>query len=172
MPSTPVLSMEAANLFCGKGASTSASTHLVLTQVKLPSFDINYVDHRPGGAPVGVEIDTICNHLECTFVTLGLQPGILSMLRSLSFDDHYFEFYGVLRDQIEGSLWQAVARMTGQLARADPTPFDKGDVLHTQYSIRGMTHYELNVAGQEVYFWDFAQNIFRTGSPTFAPTFG
>jgi hypothetical protein len=56
---------------------------------------------------------------------------------------------------LTGIAYQAAAAFIGQLGRADPQNFRKGDVMHTNYSIRGITHYEFALADQPLVLWDF-----------------
>jgi len=157
----PVWTMEEANLFCGAGASDSAhSNHLILTELKLPGLDQQYVDHRGSGSPVAIELSTIMGRLECTFMLVGFTPQVMELLRSWSATSQWFTAYGVIRDQVTGDLAQAAAAIKGQLARVDPQNWRRGDILHTAYSIRAIRHYELQIAGEQIYYWDFAENTF------------
>jgi P2 family phage contractile tail tube protein len=160
--SNSVWTMEEANIFCGSGPldGTNSSNHLTLTEVKLPGLDQQYVDHRAGGAPVTVEISTIMARLECTFMLVGVTPQVMELLRSWLPSQNWFTIYGVIRDQITGELAQAAAAVQGQLARVDPQNWRRGDVMHTAYSIRGIRHYELQIASEQIYLWDFAENTF------------
>lgn len=158
MANTP-WTMEAANLYCGSDANAAnASNHLVLTELKLPGLDVQYVDHRAGGAPVAVEIDTVIARLEATFSLVGVTPQVMGMLGSWSAQKNIFNAYGVIRDQITGGAAQAASQIWGQLSKVDPTNWRRGDVMHVGYAIRGITHYELNIAGEPIFFWDFASN--------------
>ena len=151
--------MEAANLYCGDSASdANASNHLTLTELKLPGLDLQYVDHRAGGAPVAIEIDTVIARLECTFSLVGVSPQVMGMLGSWSTQKRVFNAYGVIRDQVTGQAAQAQAQLNGQLSKVDPTNWRRGDVMHVAYAIRGITHYELNIAGEPIFFWDFSTN--------------
>src|SRR5215831_10914229 len=160
-----VWTMEEANLFCGAGPEDSAhSNHLVLAELKLPGLDINYVDHRASGAPVTIEIPTILSRLECTFLLIGFTPQVMELLRSYATALNWFTAYGVIRDQVTGDVAQAAAAIRGQLARVDPQNWRRGDVLHTAYAIRGIKHYEFQIAGEQIYYWDFAENTFVVDS--------
>jgi phage tail tube protein FII len=119
---------------------------------------MQYVDHRAGGAPVGIEISTVVARLECTFVCVGLQSQIMNLIGSWADTMNWFWIYGVVRDQANGQAAQAAAAIKGQLGRADPQNYRRGDVMHTNYAIRGITHYEFNIAGSNVYLWDFSTN--------------
>jgi Bacteriophage tail tube protein len=155
----PVWVMEDANMFCGVGPTDNThSNHLILTEVKLPGLDMQFVDHRAGGAPVAIEISTVIARLECTFVCLGMTPQIMELIGSWNQAMNWFWIYGVIRDQADGSAAQAAAAIQGQLGRADPQNYRRGDVQHTNYAIRGIQHYELNIAGANVYHWDFQTN--------------
>ena len=81
--SNPVWTLEDANMFCGVGPTdNTAANHLVLTEVKLPGLDMQYVDHRAGGAPVAIEVSTVIARLECTFVCVGMTPQIMGLIGS------------------------------------------------------------------------------------------
>lgn len=156
----PVLTMEAANLFCGAAPSdVNASNHLLLTELKLPGLDEQYVDHRPGGSPIAIEIDTIIARLESTFVLMGWAPQVAELVGSWQQNQNQFYAYGVVRDRMTGEATQSMAIMKGRLGRADPQNWRRGDVMHWNYAIRSITHYELYLAGEQIYYWDFFNNI-------------
>lgn len=160
-----LLTMESANIFCGAGpADSQASNHLTLSEVKLPGFDEQYVDHRAGGAPVAIEIDTIFAKLDCTFSLAGWSPQVISLLNSWSAQQNTFSIYGAIRDRMSGEVQQAVAHIKGRLGRADPQNWRKGDLQHWQYAIRGIVAYQLSLAGGLMVSWDFFQNRLIIGT--------
>jgi hypothetical protein len=159
-----LITLESVNLFCGATPDASdASNHLVLSEIKLPTLDKQFTDHRPGGAPVGVEIDTVIARLECTFSLTGVVPQVMKLINSWTDAQLWYFVYGVLRDQNTGDVAQAAGVLKGKLGRVDPTNWSKGNILHHAYSIRGIFHYELQVAGEELYRWDFPTNTLVIG---------
>jgi phage tail tube protein FII len=163
MPNT-LFVMEKANLFCGKVAADQAnSNHLILAELKLPTMDEQYVDHRAGGAPLAIEVDTIVARLEATFVLAGWTSQVNKLFYSWAADDNWFTAYGLVRDRVNGRPLQAIAQMKGRLGRADPVNWRNGDLQHWNYSIRGIVHYELVLADQPMYLWDFYSNTFIVG---------
>ena len=163
MPNS-ILTMEKANLYAGAAPTdTNASNHLVITECKLPALDEQYVEHRAGGAPVAVEIDTIISHLESTFILVGVTPQVMQLVGSWDTNQNLFFIYGLIRDRQSGEAAQAIAVIKGRLGRADPQNWQRGNVMHTNYAIRGIVHYELNIAGQQIYYWDFFNNQFLVG---------
>lgn len=155
----PVMIMDYANLFCGAGPQDdAASNHLVLTELNLPAMDVQYADHRAAGAPIFIELDTGMARLETTFVLVGLTPQVMNLVNSWVLTERKFFAYGNVRDHNTGIAIQAAAAFIGQLGRADPQNFRKGDVMHTNYAIRGITHYEFKLAGQDLVIWDFFTN--------------
>ncbi len=177
MPNT-VYVMEAANLICGDtGDQTSPgqSTHLTLSELKLPGFDENYVDHVAGGAPVAIEVATHFPRLEATFNLMGWQPDVMGMIAASDISQQVFTAYGLIRDRRSGAAIPAKAIMEGRLGRANPQNWRRGDAMHFEYSIRSIVHYELymGTAGSpdgsqgalaEIYFWDFFTSEFRVTS--------
>jgi len=53
--------------------------------------------------------------------------------------------------------------MRGRLGRIEAENWRKGDLQHHNYSIRGMTHYELVLADESLILWDFFTNTFLVG---------
>jgi Bacteriophage tail tube protein len=160
----PMWVMDYANLFCGSGPhDDGASNHLILTELNLPAMDVQYSDHRAAGAPIFIELDTGMARLEATFVLVGLTPQVMNLVDSWVLTERKFFAYGNVRDQNTGVAMQAAAAFIGQLGRSDPQNFRKGDVMHTNYAIRGITHYEFKVADQDLIFWDYFTNVRRFG---------
>ena len=155
----PVQIMDYANLFCGSGpADDASSNHLVLTELNLPAMDVQYNDHRAAGAPIYIELDTGMARLEATFVLVGITPQVMNLVNSWVLTERKFFAYGNVRDHNTGLAYQAAAAFIGQLGRADPQNFRKGDVMHTNYAIRSITHYEFALANEPLVMWDFFTN--------------
>jgi phage tail tube protein FII len=74
-----------------------------------------------------------------------------------------FTAYGVIRDRRTGAALESKTIMGGRLGRVNPANWRRGDLQHHEYSIRGMTHYALFMAGEEIYSWDFFLNQRRIG---------
>jgi phage tail tube protein FII len=174
-----LLTCESANLYCGAEPGTqgvgSDSLHLEIVELKLPAMNEANVDHRGGGAPIAIEIETIFNKLECTFQLLGWDAQVAALIGQWQQNvtttgasitgagANMFFAYGVLRDQMTGLSSQAAAYMQGRLGLADPQMFRRGDSQHWNYGIKGITHYELSVSGEPLYQWDFFSNILLVG---------
>jgi phage tail tube protein FII len=168
------LILDYANLFCGAAPEDSnASNHLVLANLKLPTLEIQYVDHRPGGAWVAVEIDVVTTRMEVEFEIVGITPQIMVLLQAIEFQKTLFHAYGSVRSylggfgdysQPEGIAYQLYAKFRGQLGRVEPMPYRRGDVFHMRYAVRGLMNYELYLADNPIYRWDFFQNTFRVGA--------
>jgi P2 family phage contractile tail tube protein len=156
-----LLILERANLFCGIAATNSL--HLELVELKLPAMVETYIDHRPGGAVMEIEIDVIFNKLECNFRLLGWDSQVQMLIGSWEASQQTFTALGLLRDQITGKAIQAMAQMRGRLGIADPQNFRVGDPMTWNYSIKGIMAYSLTVAGQNVYYWDFLKNSLTVG---------
>jgi P2 family phage contractile tail tube protein len=154
--------MESANLFAGDTDPTK-SNHLSLNSLKLPGMEENYSDHNAGGSRVGVEVDTHFNKLEATFNLMGWTPDVLRLIGSWSRTDQRFTAYGLIRDRRTGSAIKATAIMWGRLGRANPTEFTRGNVQQHEYSIRGITHYELTMGDTPLIEWDFFTNTLIIG---------
>lgn len=163
------------NLFCGAAAERipNYGNHLALTELKLPGFEERYVDWRPGGANVAIEVDVQMVRLQASFTIAGITPQVMKLLRPVTGIQTHFEAYGLIRDMVTFVPRQAIAIMWGRLGRVEPSNYRREEVLHTTYAIRGMTSYRLLVAGfnqdtgvQEIdtiYDWDFMTNQLLIG---------
>lgn len=162
--SNPILVMDYANLFCGSAPSDDTkSNHLTLMQVQFPTMDVQYVDHRPGGAPVAIEIDTIMARFEVKFQLIGIVRQVWELLLRTSLTANDFWIYGNVRDQMTGEAVQAEVYVRGQMAAVEPSAFKRGEVFSTNYTIRGIRQYSFKLANSPVYDWDFFQNSWAIG---------
>lgn len=165
--------MESCNMVCGDTGDATApgiSTHLEISELKLPALEENYVDHQPGGAPIAIEVPMFINRLEATFNLAGWNPGVMSMIGQSARAMQRFTAYGLIRDRRTGVGLQSVAIFEARLGRVNPTAFKKGDMMSHEYSLRSIVHYELYMqnlpdsAPEEIYFWDFFTSTRRIGS--------
>ena len=184
MPDATVYVMEEANLYCGAvPTDQSASLHLELSEMKMPAFNQQFVDHRAGGAPTAIEIPTIFAKLESTFQLLGWNTQVAGLIGAWSSQQNQFFAYGNIRDEASGISYQAIAAMKGKLGTADPQNWTRGALAHWNYAVKGIIHYELYIAGNQLYYWDFFENRFIVNGvdqnadintnlniPTFTPT--
>jgi hypothetical protein len=161
----PFLVLEHVNLFCGtENPGSDVSNHLILNELQLPKLAEQYIDHRPGGAPVAVEVDVILQHLEASFSMLGVQPQVMRLLRPYSRQQTWFVALGVLRDPDSGDFTQAMAQMQGRLGTVEPQNWQRGQPFHTHYAIRSIVQYRLTVAGYgNIVTWDFYNNFIDVG---------
>ena len=154
--------MEAANIFAGDH-DPSASNHIAIQTLKLPGLENNYVDHAPGGSPMAIEIDTHLNRLEATFNLAGWTPHVAVLLRQWDQKMRTFTARGVIRDRRTGEALQGMAIMEGSLGRVNPTDFRRGDLFAHEYSIRGITSYELTIAGNQLFKFSFFDGQYIIG---------
>lgn len=166
----PVLVMDYANMFCGTAPDDDgASNHLTLMNVQLPRLEVQYLDHRPGGAPVSVEIDAIQTRMECRFQLIGITPQVMKLLFGMQIAQENFFIYGNVRDWSSGDVVQMEARLRGQLGTVEPGTFARGgEPWSHKYAIRGIMAYELSIAdgtGQltPIYEWNFWTNVWAVG---------
>jgi phage tail tube protein FII len=155
--------LEAANLFCGDEDPTN-STHLIIANLKLPGLEENFVEHNPGGAPIGVEVGTHIMRLESTFELVGWQPTVMALIGRERRDAQFFTAYGLMRSKRTARPFQVKAVMEGRLGRVNPTEFSRGSNHSHEYRIGGIWHYELYYDGQELYYWDFWTSTRRVGN--------
>jgi P2 family phage contractile tail tube protein len=154
--------METVNLFCGDDDPEN-SKHLTLDELKLPDLSAMYVDHTPGGAPVGIEIEVGINKLEPTFKLKGFDFQLLRQFGLGSRQKHRYTAYGAIRDKRSGRLLECIAVLEARLGKVESEALKRGEAAGHDYSLNEVTHYELSMDGSEEFYWDFWTNTLRVG---------
>jgi hypothetical protein len=163
---TQPLTLEAASIFCG-ARSAENSNHLRLMNVKLPGYEESYIDHKPGGAPIGIEVDVLVNKLQCDFSLIGWTPEVDALIGSWQTGTNAFYVFGALRDRLSGNVLQAQATITGRLGKAAINEWQRGAVGNSSYSIRGVIAYKLVIAGYGTMIdWSFFNNTLSLANYT------
>lgn len=152
--------MEAANLFCGDHDPT-ASKHLTLSEMQLPSLEEIYQDHHAGGSRVAIEVNVGINKLMPTFKLSGHDPELLGTFGSPSGTVRVFTAYGSIRNKRTGAVVQSKAIIHGRLGKIAPEAFKRGELQGHDYSINEVLHYELWFDGDEKIYWDFFEAEWR-----------
>ena len=153
----------------GDAAAPGISTHLEITNLKIPMLEINYVDVTPGGAPVQIEVPMFMNKLEATFTLAGWNPAVMAMIGQTARALQRFTAYGLIRDRRTSAALKSVAMFECQLGRVNPTEFRKNNLQEFEYALHSIVHFELYMQEQagvepaEIYFWDFFTSDFRIG---------
>jgi P2 family phage contractile tail tube protein len=160
-----ILTLDQANMFCGREPTdVNNGLYLELTEVKLPAMNEQYVDHRAGGVPVAIEIDTMFAKLESTFQLIGWNPNVATLVASWRAEQNVFWIYGLLRDRLTAEAMRVTAKMRGRLGLADPQNWNRSGAQHFNYAIKGIIAYDLVVGNSSIYSWDFFSNRFVVGS--------
>jgi P2 family phage contractile tail tube protein len=154
-------------MYCGsKPDDAFASNHLTLRSVQLPRLEMQYVDHRAGGAPVSIEIDVIQTRMECKFELIGITPQVMELMGRqvfLPFNNDYF-IYGHTRNWLTGAPIKAEVFIRGQLGSIEPSEFKRGgEPFSIRYSIRGIVVYQFTLGTEPIYYWNFYRNIWAVG---------
>lgn len=156
------LVLEAVNLFCGDHDPT-ASKHLTITEMQLPTLQEMYQDHHPGGSRVAIEVGLGIEKLAATFKLAGFDPELYTQFGVGDRAKNTFTAYGVLRDKRTGAVSQAKAIMRGRLGQIEPDAFQRSELAGHNYGINEILHYELYVGNAEKLYWDFWTQELRQG---------
>lgn len=152
--------MEGANLFCGDEDPT-ASKHLTLSELQLPTLQEMTQDHHPGGSPVQVEVALGIQKLEAGFKLAGWDPQLLAQFGLGARARKKFTAYGAIRNKREGTMIEARSVFEGRLGKVSPEAFQRGELMGYEYAIMEILHYELHYDGEEKYYWDFFTSDWR-----------
>ena len=162
MAANSLLVLEAVNIFVGD--DPTASNHLTVKNVKFPTVEKAYVDFMPGGGIVGLEVDTHFNKFEITFSLTGWTAQVLKQVGIWSRASQQFSLYGMLRDRSgQGATQRVEAFVFGTLGKAAPDNFDRGTLHSIEYAIKCITHYELLVNKEQIFYWDMGTNEMLVG---------
>ena len=154
--------MEFANLFCGDHDPNN-SKHLTLEEITLPDLAATHQSHHPGGSMFEIEVQTGIGKLTSTFKLKGWDPGLLAQFGLGTSEKNIYTAYGVIRDKKTGKVLEAKAVFEASLGKVTADAFKRGDSMGHTYALHEFTHYELTFGGDEVLYWDFWTNEFRTG---------
>lgn len=155
-----LLYMDAANLFVGDENPTDGK-HLSMEEVQLAALEGVFQDHSPGGSDFGVEIQVGNAKLSPTFKLKGFDPQVLAQFGLGSKRRIPYTVRGVLKSQRTGEEKELKAVYQGRLGKAAPEAWKRGELTGNEYTINEVVHYELYIAGQEIYFWDFFTSTWR-----------
>jgi phage tail tube protein FII len=160
-----LLVLEKANMFCGREPSdVNNGLYLELTEVKLPAMNEQYVDHRAGGVPIAIEVDTMFAKLESTFQLMGWNPQVAQLIASWTAEQNVFWVYGLLRDRMTAEAVRVSAKIRGRLGLADPQNWNRSSAQHWNYGIKGIIAYKLDIGPSTLYDWSFFDNRFIVGA--------
>jgi uncharacterized protein len=152
--------IDAMNLFCGV-VDPTASKHLSLQGVKLPSLEETMKEHEPGGGHVGIEIPVGVGKLEIEFKIVGFDPQMVTQFGLNSRVSHLYTMYGAIIDRRSGKAVELKAIAEGRLSKLTQEEFKRGDLSNQDCKISGLTHYEVWFDGKEQLYWDFFTNAWR-----------
>lgn len=155
-----LLFLESANLFVGDEDPTDGK-HLTLEEVQLPSMEEVFQDHNPGGADFGIDVAVGKTKMSPTFKLKGIDPQVFSQFGLGTKRRIFYTMRGLLRDQRTGGEKAMKAIFEGRLGKASPEAWKRGELTGSEYAINEVVHYELYVAEQEIYFWDFFTSTWR-----------
>jgi phage tail tube protein FII len=153
--------MEAANLFCGDHDPT-ASNHLQLMNLQLPSLEQQTQAHGPGGGIMGVNFAmTMLSPLTFSFKLKGIDPGRLTLFGLGGVERRKYTAYGVIRDKRNNSQKSGVAVIEGVLVKIAPSSFSRADGVDHDYDIQEVTSYRLDIDNKSVFSFDFFTSQFE-----------
>lgn len=151
--------LEKANIYAGP--DPSASKHLAIESVKIPSLSEKFESHHGAGMPVGIEIPVGIEAFKVEFKMLGYDPQLGSLFGLGRPYHNDFTIYGGIRDQMTGLPHELKCNIRGRLSKIEQSDFKVGDLNMADYEINGMLRYEVYFQGTEKLFWAVATNTWR-----------
>lgn len=150
----------AANLFCGDHDPTN-SKFLAIQELKLPAFQAEYQDHKPGGARVGMEIEVGIQKFEAGFKLTGIDMDVLTQFGLGSKIKHTYTAYAEVEDRRTGRTFELKAVIEARLGKAEMDAVKRGDLTATDYALNEISRYELWYDGKPKFRWDAWTNLWE-----------
>ncbi len=150
---------EAFNLFAGPASQPNASKHLTITENTFPKLTEKTVEHHPGGSIGAITIGGLgLNALQHGFKLTGADAQTMALFGQ---SGQTWTSYAVLRDKQGNAPVEWKVTEVGRLISLENDPLRRGDLSSQTHMIEEITFYEMMIAGQEVYYYDFFANIWR-----------
>lgn len=160
---------EAVNLYA-TDTGPDNSKHLQIMGITLPDMEQQTQEHRAGGAIGAIEIGGLgLNALSCNFKVAGYDPQLMSRFGLGLNATEPYTIYGVIRDKVDGTKKELRAVLRGIMAKLTKGEMKRGDLSDQDHTIKEIIHYELYFDKKEIYFYDWASNVWRVnGNDQFA----
>lgn len=154
MARSTIFHWEATNLYCGDH-EPDKSKHLVIKNFKLEKMAETYVDHRPGGGPVGVEFGVGMEKFGAGFGFFGGDPDMVLNFGLGSTRRHIYTGYNAFRDLQSGAIVQRKLIIEARLGSIEEDQFEKGKDLGVNYTLNEIVHFELWWQGRAKPLFEF-----------------
>lgn len=152
MASLPFLALRGVNIF-----ADGLNVGITNTGAKVPMFTETGDTVNFGGVRGGIDIITTMEPCEMTFSTKGVQPEVLGQFAAGFGIRKAYTVLGALVDEyaddVNKRAVQVTATIIGRLS-ADVEKFEGGALSGTEYTIKSVTKYTLQIGGAEVCRFD------------------
>jgi len=149
--------LEGANLFSG-----SEDNSIILETVKIPDMEEIVASFHSAASYGALEIGGLgLKELMIPFKVGGVDPLNMITFGLFGVANISWTIYGAVRDKVDNTLSQLKAIAVGRVKKISPDTYKRGDLFGMTYDISEISHYELYFDGQELYFYDFYNHIWR-----------
>lgn len=156
-----LLILEATNLFVGDDGPNN-SKHLVLSSLKLPTFEEKSQMHFAGGAIGEISVGGLgLSALECTFGLSGYDLQTMSQFGLGTRRHQAYTAYGALRDLQGNKPIEMKAVLQARMARLEGDELKRGEMIGHNHGLHEILHYQLSFDGKEKYYYDFFTSDWR-----------
>jgi len=149
---TPTINiLEAVNLFIGDHDPT-ASNHLELESVSLPTLERPTMNYTSGGSVGGVDwaLDAL-NPFTIGYKLKGLNPDRLKLFGFGGFQRLVHTMYGVVRDKHTNNKVEAKAIVEAAIVKVAPSTAARASGMDFDYEAREVVRYGLWISGNRVH---------------------
>jgi len=147
--------MQAASLLAGDEDPSKTHT-LDISSVKMPMLQENSTDHKPGGGAMGIKIGMgQFEALTVSFKIKGLAPDLMTQIGVNAPRRRKYTMRGSILDLRQNVELPGLCVVEGRMLKADMSEFSQDAGVDTDYEIHEITHYELHINEQEIYYFNF-----------------
>jgi uncharacterized protein len=141
-----------------------SSRALTISKLGLPAIKRMNAEHNPGGG-VGKVNFTFpqIEQVEPKFELKGLDVDIIRSMGLAAGAQDKWIFAGAYRDKRSGRVLAGRAIIQGVVSEWEPDEQAAGELFGCNYMLQEVTHYELILDGQELWYWDWYEREGRGG---------
>lgn len=141
-----------------------SSRALTISKLGLPAIKRMNAEHNPGGGVGKVNfVFPQIEQVEPKFELKGIDVDIIRSMGLAAGQQDKWIFAGAYRDKRTGRVLAGRAIIRGVVSEWEPDEQAAGEFFGCNYMLQEVTHYELTLDGQELWYWDWYEREGRGG---------
>lgn len=143
-----------------RAGATGTSRAITISKLALPAIKFMTTGHNPGGG-VG-EVNFVQPRIEAPEPKFDGKGIDTDAFKALGQRDRWV-FAGAYRDKKSGKAIPSRAIIEATISSWEPDESDPSDFQGCSHVFSEVTHYELSLDGEELWYWDCWERVMRSG---------